>query len=377
MHGDVVELTQRGLTDKILKTVGMDASNANETPAKEAPLHSDQNGKPFNENWDMASVVGMLMYLVHTRPDIQFAVHQCAKYTHHPKDCHAKAVKKICRYLAGTRNRGLCFKTNPTDPSQPLRVDCYVDASFAPLWNVEDPMNPDGAKSRSGYVIRIDDCPIAFSSRKQGETAMSTTEAEYMALSMAMRELLWVRRMVREVAEWFGIAYDKRSRILSKVFEDNQGAIAVAKRPDLTARTRHLHTKYHHFKENIGVDEQGDGIELVYIDTKEQIADMFTKGLGNENFMRLRDELMGWNLQKNRENQNQVGFKGELKYCDVDERGRTNRSETMTDEPVSLSGTSRGNGRQRDCGSQSVTPSPNSTGHSSQRRESFRSQIQK
>jgi len=67
----------------------------------------------------------------------------------------------------------------------------------------------------------------------------------------------------------------------------------------------------------------------------------------------------------------------ELKYCDVDERGRTNRSETMTDEPVSLSGTSRGSEIQRECGSQSVTPSPNSTGHSSQRRESFRSQIQK
>lgn len=135
-------MTQKGLTEKILKVVGMENSNANETPAKEAPLSADDNGKPFREEWDMSSVVGMLMYLVHTRPDIQFAVHQCAKFTHNPKECHANAIRKICRYLAGTKDQGLCFKTNPTNPNQPLRVDCYVDASFAPLRNVESPTNP-------------------------------------------------------------------------------------------------------------------------------------------------------------------------------------------------------------------------------------------
>ncbi len=144
----------------------------------------------------------------------------------------------------------------------------------------------------SCYVVLIDDCPITFASQKQGDTAMSTTEEEYMALSMAMRELLWIRQMIAEVADGLAIPYDKKSQILSKVLEDNQGAIAVTRRPDLTARTRHLHTKYHHFKENIGVDEHGDGIKIVCVNTAEQIADMFTKGLGNEDFKRLRDRLM-------------------------------------------------------------------------------------
>ena len=77
-------MLQKGLTDKILKTVNMENCNPCETPAKEAPLTADVNGEPFNEEWECASVVGMLMCLINTRPDMQFAVHQCAKYTHHP-----------------------------------------------------------------------------------------------------------------------------------------------------------------------------------------------------------------------------------------------------------------------------------------------------
>ena len=339
MSGSTVELLQVGLTEKILRTVGMENCSPNETPAKEKPLTADQDGDPFNEDWSYPSVVGMLMYLVNTRPDIQFAVHQAAKYTHHPRDCHASAVKKICRYLAGTKNRGLRFSAKPTSLSGLLQVDCYVDASFAPLWELEEPMNPDGSKSRSGHVIRVDDCPITWCSRKQGETALSTTEAEYMALSMAMRELLWVRRLVEEIAMGFDVKYDRRARIWSKVFEDNQGAIAVANRPDLTARTRHLHTKYHHFKEHLGIDSNGNGIEIRYIDTKQQIADIFTKGLGNEDFKRLRDMLMGWTNGRN-----DRGREGELEFGDADwqeVRGKASRRTRVTGNSSNQSGGNR------------------------------------
>lgn len=149
-------------------------------------------------------------------------------------------------------------------------------------------MNPDGSKSRSGYLIMIDDCPVSWHSKSQGETALSTTEAEYIALSLAMRELLWTRRLVADVKA------HRVARIHSKVFEDNQAAIAVALKPDLTARTRHLHTKYHHFKEHIGLDESGHGITLHYCPTDKQIADLLTKGLGDTDFIPLRNRLMGW-----------------------------------------------------------------------------------
>ena len=87
--------------------------------------------------WEHASVVGMLMYLVNTRPDTQFAVHQCGKYSHNPRASHAKAVKKICRYLQGTKSRGIRFKKKLLDPMD-MRLNVFVDASFCPNWKDED-----------------------------------------------------------------------------------------------------------------------------------------------------------------------------------------------------------------------------------------------
>ena len=78
------------------------------------------------------------------------------------------------------------------------------------------------------------------------------------------------------------------------MFEDNQGTIAIAKRPDLTQRTRHLHTKYWHFKDNLKVEADGSGITIECISTKDQLADLLTKGLGPGLFIPLRDKLMGW-----------------------------------------------------------------------------------
>eukprot|EP00980_Cylindrotheca_fusiformis_P026634 scaffold16702_cov71-Cylindrotheca_fusiformis.AAC.1 len=123
------------------------------------------------------------------------------------------------------------------------------------MWGVESDEDPSSAKSRTGYVIRIDDVPVAWASMSQGDTAMSTTEAEYIALSQAMRELIWIRRLVVEITEGLGVEYDKVSKVKSKVFEDNQGTIALAKKPNMTSRTRHIHTKYHHFKEHLGVED--------------------------------------------------------------------------------------------------------------------------
>ena len=167
-----------------------------------------------------------------------------------------------------------------------------MDASFAPLWNIKN--EEKNARSQTGYVIRIDDVPITWCSKKQGLTTLSATEAEYIAMSMAIRELMWVRRLVSDVAKGFGIEYNHTTIIKSTVFEDNEGAIAVAKRPDMTPQTRHLHMKYHHFKENIGVDKAGNGITIEWISTVNQIADIFTEGVGPQLFVPLRDKLMGW-----------------------------------------------------------------------------------
>ena len=126
-----IEMTQKGLIQKFLKLVDMENCKSKDTPANVEPLGTDKYGKPFNETWSYASAVGMLLYLSsNTRPDIQFAVHQCARFTHNPKASHALAIKRIARYLKGTEGKGMILT-----PDTSKGLDCWVDADFCwSLW---------------------------------------------------------------------------------------------------------------------------------------------------------------------------------------------------------------------------------------------------
>lgn len=126
-HKTNFELTQTGLINKVLAESKMEDCNPAKTPCATEPLGKDEDGKVFNESWDYSVIVGMLMYLAtNSRPDIAFAVNQCARFTHCPKDSHATAVKRILRYLKGTKDRGMFIS-----PSKKLQLDCHVDADFA------------------------------------------------------------------------------------------------------------------------------------------------------------------------------------------------------------------------------------------------------
>ena len=288
-----LELRQVGLIEKVLKTMGMTNGNRKKTPASRTPLGTDANGAPFNENWEYASVIGMLLYLSsNSRPDIQFAVHQCARFTHAPKASHAEAVKRIARYLVETKDKGLIFTPTPH-----IKLDCYVDADFAGLWGYEDDQDPVCVKSRTGFVFTIADCPISWTSKLQTEIALSTLEAEYIALSQAMRELIPLRRLFREIGDKMSLELTN-GLLRSTVFEDNNGALALATAPKLTPRTKHIAVKYHFFKSHIaganGADDDGTGIYIKKIESENQKADIFTKGLPLEDFERIRGFLMGW-----------------------------------------------------------------------------------
>ena len=122
-------LTQKGLKEKLCKYVGVWGGNSVKVPAASETLGADANGDPFSEQWSYASAVGMAMYLTsNIHPEFQFAVHQCARFTHAPKASHAKVLKRICRYLMRHMNDGLVFH-----PTHDLKLDCYVDADFAEL----------------------------------------------------------------------------------------------------------------------------------------------------------------------------------------------------------------------------------------------------
>jgi hypothetical protein len=285
-EGGTHTLTQPRLIERVIEAMEFEYANTVDTPATTDPLGTDPEGEPFHEKWGYASVVGMLMYLANnTRPDIAFATHQCARFTHNPKKSHARAVKRIARYLIGTRDKGLKIK-----PSKELCVDCYCDADFAGLFGTEDSQDPISAKSRTGYILTLADCPLLWVSKMQTEIAVATMEAEYVALSQSMRDVIPMRRLVTTVCDVLLGKGNYEGRIYSKIFEDNVGALQLARAPRITPRTKHYNIKYHFFRENV---KRGD-FKLFKIDTKKQLADIFTKGLPKKTFEDLRLLIMGW-----------------------------------------------------------------------------------
>jgi hypothetical protein len=284
-----LELLQTGLIDRILAALNLDHDNVSERgePAVATPLGKDENGPPRSEDWSYPSVIGMMLYLAsNSRPDIAFAVHQCARFSHCPRACHEKAIKHIARYLKRTRDKGLVMRPDTT-----LSMEMYADADFAGLWNAEDPGDPVSVKSRTGYLITLSGVPVVWSSKLQTEIATSTMHAEYIALSSGMRELLPVSNVFNDVCEHLKIHRDDSARIL-KAYEDNEGAQKLASSPIMrvTPHSKHFAIKYHWFREKL--DEYR--IQILRVATDQQKADVFTKGLVGKEFRYKRFLLMGW-----------------------------------------------------------------------------------
>ena len=208
----------------------------------------------------------------HTRPEISFAVNQCARYTFNPKRTREEALKHIGRYLKGTRTQGVTFT-----PTKDLKLDCFVDADFAGLYNFEDDQDPTSVKSRTGHLFIVDGSLISWRTKLQSGISLSTMEVEYVAMSMAMKDLIPLQRIVKAVCTGLELEADLIATIKSHMWEDNAGALDLARLepPRMTPRSKHYSLKYHWFREYIKLE----GIKLNKIDTKSQFADLLTKSL--------------------------------------------------------------------------------------------------
>ena len=285
--GKTIELTQKGLIEKVINYTGLKDCKPQPTPSNTAPLGSHKHDDPFDEEWSYPAAVGMLLYIAsNTRPDIQFAVHQVARFTHCPKRAHGSAVKRIVRYLAGTSKDGIKFV-----PDLKAGLDCYVDADFAGLWGHEDEQDPVCVKSRTGFTLTLFGCPVIWSSKLQELQVLSTVAAEYVAFSAAMRELLPMRALLLEIGTKLKMKFITTSLVRSTVFEDNQGCLSLVNVPKMSMRNKYLALRYHFFRSHIGEDK---GIVAKYIKTSEQKADIFTKGLPVDQFKVIRKLLIGW-----------------------------------------------------------------------------------
>jgi hypothetical protein len=284
---DEYHLSQPNIINSILKELNFnDDTKAAKTPAHSTTVLSPGIGKEKHKaDWAYRRIIGKLNFLaVSCRPEISCPVHQAARYSHDPRINHTEAVKRICRYLKGSPTKGMYLRPNGHS------FEVYADADFSGLWGAIDSSDPVSSKSRTGFVIMYSGCPIIWASQLQTEIALSTTEAEYLALSTALRNTIPMMRLVEELRDKLHLPMDTIPKVFCRAFEDNSGAVELSNVPKLRPRTKHINTKYHHFRQYI-VSKQ---IEVKQVATEEQTADIFTKNLPESLFVKFREKLLGW-----------------------------------------------------------------------------------
>ena len=194
-------------------------------------------------------------------------------------------MKRICRYLQGTKDNGLVF-----NPSKKLVVDCYAGANFAGLWGHEDPHDPIFDRSRTGFVVTFANCPLLWVSKIHTDIDLSTLCSEYRALSHSVGALLPLKSLIKEVIDNLGIdIYNLRFVSIFTIYEGNNGAIVMSTSPRMTPTSKHIAVKYHWFRQHVGKEFLNRKI-----DSENQKADIFTKGLQRQIFVRIRKFLCGW-----------------------------------------------------------------------------------
>ena len=166
----------------------------------------------------------------------------------------------------------------------------YVDADFSGNWHKEDATDKTTARSRHGYIIKYMNCAIVWKSQLQHEIALSSTESEYTGLSYALREVIPIMNLLREMADLKYISNYAPPKVACTVFEDNSGALQMANIHKYRPRTKHLNVKLHHFRQYV---EEGL-IKIVPIASENQQADYLTKPVKVETLTRLRKLVMGW-----------------------------------------------------------------------------------
>ncbi len=286
------EMSQPFLVRRILEFLSLDEhkTKGRDTPVGKPLLNRDLDGVPRKHPWLYRGAVGMLSYLGNSvRPELQMAVHQTARFSVNPMRSHELAIMRIGRYLCNNCERGVIYKVDKTKG-----IEVYVDADFAGGWVSADADNADNVFSRTGFVICYANCPLIWCSKLQTEIALSTAEAEYIAMSHALRDTIPIQNLVKEVSCIFQLP-EPLTDFCITVHEDNLSAISMAESLKFTPRTKHIAIKYHHFRSRVQTSFNPSGdIKIKYISTKLQLADIFSKPIDDTSFIKLRHMLCGW-----------------------------------------------------------------------------------
>jgi len=212
------------------------------------------------------SVFGALQYVLITRPELSYAVNKVCQFMHSPQDHYWQAVKRILRYLAGTRTHGLILHPNPSPT-----ICAFSDADWG--------NDVDDCKSTIGYCVYYGRNLIAWSSRKQRVVSRSSIEAEYRSIATVLTEVLWLQSLLHEL---------HLPTSQPQIFSDNLGVVLLSANPIMHSRTKHFELDLHFVRDYV----QQHKISLVHLPARFQVADILTKAISGLAFLGFRCKLM-------------------------------------------------------------------------------------
>lgn len=258
-----ITLDQTNYIENILKKFGMEDCKPVSTPM-EIGLKLEK-GKEINIKYDYRGLIGSLMYVaVGSRPDISHAVSYLSQFNDCYTEVHWKSAKRVLRYLKGMKDLHLTFLKGG------LSITAYADADWA--------RNEGDRRSYTGFVFKVGKSVVSWESRKQRTVALSSAEAEYMSLSDACKEALFLRKFLKEL-------FNDNFNVV--IFNDNQSALKLCKNYIFHARTKHIDIRHHFIREHVS----SGTIIVNYLNTKEMLADVLTKPLSKDSHNQFTSQL--------------------------------------------------------------------------------------
>ncbi|KAL5849177.1 hypothetical protein ACOSQ4_007190 [Xanthoceras sorbifolium] len=262
---DGIFISQAKYAKNLVKRFGLESAKHYNTPMSTSlKLSKDSNGKSVDQSL-YRSMIGSLLYLTASRPDISLSVGLCARYQSNPKESHLTAVKRIIRYVNGTSDFGIwySFDTNSN-------LVGFSDADWAGC--------SDDRKSTTGGCFYLGNNLVSWYSKKQNSISLSTAEAEYIAVGSGCTQLLWMKQMLED--------YGLKQGTLT-IYCDNTSAINISKNPVQHSRTKHIDIRHHFIRELV----ESKVVSLEHVSTENQLADLFTKPLDHARFQSLSKSI--------------------------------------------------------------------------------------